>query len=732
MKMRFVKWIVVFVLVVFMPVGAQVVYAEETLKVVEIDSQTNIKDTDYYSYTYTEEDKVTIDGTEYMGIVIPIEQDYAGGLYIYADGGKSVTTSDGEVYCALFKDMNFSMEEFTKASGEFVQLYEGYGETGTRYLVFYTDSYDNNDVTTSIQFQMGLYYEDSYEMKENVVYKNYAKDSEGDNGAYLEITTPGYYIFESDQDITLWMSVYGDNSIVPANDMPIVKRTDRKVMIHMRNTGKYNLSMTSKKGVPFTFTYYYCSPEKLELSATNSVPIYIGDKISSVSMKYTADKTGIIQLAGVSKSSGRVEISQKNEEGTFMVYRRAVPVSPDITELSKESFFVRKGETYSFLVYASSLDGYVNASFKLVDFVEGDVLGKPTEDEARSAKEVLQYNTMYYGTFDRSESTVSWIYIDKPCRIHFKSYKKNADEGYTLTYYDDKRKVLTTNVQNDNKEVKFYVLDSWTPGFLEINDMAGGGYYSLYIEEMVPDKGSILKGTDANYKVTVVPNQSSKTGGVVSFVEVTDKKDKTVNVPDTVTINGITYKVGSIDDSAFADNKNITSVTVGDNVTKVTAKTFKGCTNLKTVKLGNGVTSIPAKMFKNFKKLTTLKMGTKVKTIGKEAFSGCVKLSNVTVGKNVTTIGDKAFYKCSALTKITIPNKISKIGKSAFQNCKKLKGITIKTTKLTSKKVGKSAFKGAGSKYYNKLVVKVPAKKLKSYKTLLKKAGLSAKAKVKK
>ena len=94
----------------------------------------------------------------------------------------------------------------------------------------------------------------------------------------------------------------------------------------------------------------------------------------------------------------------------------------------------------------------------------------------------------------------------------------------------------------------------------------------------------------------------------------------------------------------------------------------------------------------------------------------------------MATIGDKAFYKCTALTKVTIPSKVNKIGKQAFYGCKNLKNITIKTTKLTSNKVGSKAFKNISSK----ATIKVPKSKLKAYKKLLKAKGVSSKAKIKK
>ncbi|MBE5923159.1 MAG: leucine-rich repeat domain-containing protein [Lachnospiraceae bacterium] len=140
------------------------------------------------------------------------------------------------------------------------------------------------------------------------------------------------------------------------------------------------------------------------------------------------------------------------------------------------------------------------------------------------------------------------------------------------------------------------------------------------------------------------------------------------------------------------------------------------------------VTSIAAGAFKNNKKLKTFVMGSNVKTIGKEAFSGCSNLSKVTIGKNVESIGDKAFYKCTSLKSIVIPASVKKIGKQAFFGCKKLKDISIKTSKLTTKNVGAKAFKGT----HGKARIKVPKKKLKAYKKLLKSKGVSSKAKYKK
>ena len=94
---------------------------------------------------------------------------------------------------------------------------------------------------------------------------------------------------------------------------------------------------------------------------------------------------------------------------------------------------------------------------------------------------------------------------------------------------------------------------------------------------------------------------------------------------------------------------------------------------------------------------------------------------------NVTSIAKDAFKGNKKLKTLVIGKNIKQIGKNAFFNCKKLKKITINTSQLTLKKIGKNAFKGTAKK----ASVKVPKKKLKLYKKILKKKGLSKTAKIK-
>ena len=93
----------------------------------------------------------------------------------------------------------------------------------------------------------------------------------------------------------------------------------------------------------------------------------------------------------------------------------------------------------------------------------------------------------------------------------------------------------------------------------------------------------------------------------------------------------------------------------------------------------------------------------------------------------VTSIATKAFKGDSKIKAVVIPATVRKIGKEAFAKCKNLKKITIKTTYLSSKKVGANAFKGI----HAKATIKVPKKQKKAYQKLLKARGVGKKVTVK-
>ena len=130
-----------------------------------------------------------------------------------------------------------------------------------------------------------------------------------------------------------------------------------------------------------------------------------------------------------------------------------------------------------------------------------------------------------------------------------------------------------------------------------------------------------------------------------------------VTIPNSVT---------SIGDQVFFGCNGLTSLTLSDGDTEISigANTF-GNTQVQTLYVGRDWTGdLPKSNY-----LTTLTIGNYVTRIGDSAFEGYSGLTEVTIGNSVTSLGESAFSGCSGLTEITIPNTVTAMGKNAFNNC---------------------------------------------------------------
>ena len=135
--------------------------------------------------------------------------------------------------------------------------------------------------------------------------------------------------------------------------------------------------------------------------------------------------------------------------------------------------------------------------------------------------------------------------------------------------------------------------------------------------------------------------------------------------------------VTKIADKAFANNKKITSIVIGNNVKSIGKNAFAKCSELTSVTIPESVTSIGEYAFQSCKKLTSVTIPDKVTSIGISTFSWCVALTDVNLGKGVESIADNAFAECAELSTIVIPDSVKTIGEYAFTNCAKLASVTI-------------------------------------------------------
>ncbi len=198
----------------------------------------------------------------------------------------------------------------------------------------------------------------------------------------------------------------------------------------------------------------------------------------------------------------------------------------------------------------------------------------------------------------------------------------------------------------------------------------------------------------------------------------TQDADNYKNLSGAITIPAIVYgdtkpfKVIAIGDSAFNCAKNITSVSIGSNVTAIKRHAFANCKALTSISIPDKVTSLGVYAFAWCYALTSVTIGSGLKDIGSDAFMWDTKLvyyqvtssnpyfssldgvlcnkdktklilypnakaDTYTIPDGITEIAQIAFYSCSDLKSVTIPDGVTKLGNWAFGYCTRLTTVTL-------------------------------------------------------
>lgn len=161
----------------------------------------------------------------------------------------------------------------------------------------------------------------------------------------------------------------------------------------------------------------------------------------------------------------------------------------------------------------------------------------------------------------------------------------------------------------------------------------------------------------------------------------------TINIPRSVTYNGVTYDVTNVGSYSFACQNDLQSVFIPTSVKAIEQFASTKAEKLQMVNveedsqlinIGNSA----------FKECTGLRFFTfegttnKMKSIDASAFYGCSKLEQIKwVGKStLTTIGDYAFYKCASLNNLMMPNSVLSVGNYSFRYCSGLTDVSLSST----------------------------------------------------
>ena len=175
-----------------------------------------------------------------------------------------------------------------------------------------------------------------------------------------------------------------------------------------------------------------------------------------------------------------------------------------------------------------------------------------------------------------------------------KEYENLKKEDYTTESWEAYEKVLNEAVQinNDPNATEEQVVNI-------LKDLKAAYDNLLKLSEILPAKGSIHTVGKGRYKVT----KSSATSGTVTYYRPLKETYKFITIPDTVEINGYTFKVTKVAIKACYKNTNLVRVVISENVKTIYKGAFSGCTKLKIITFkGKLVTKINKNAFKNVNK----------------------------------------------------------------------------------------------------------------------------------
>ena len=275
---------------------------------------------------------------------------------------------------------------------------------------------------------------------------------------------------------------------------------------------------------------------------------------------------------------------------------------------------------------------------------------------------------------------------------------------------------------------------------------------TMLVTIFVPFLGNHTVNAAVGDIFTVAPFSYTVTGA--DTVSLTGNQSTgNITIPDTVSYNGVNYRVTTMAPGLFKSNTMLKSVVIGKNIESIPNEAFELCSALTSVTFASGsaLRSVGQSAFKECSALTTCVLPNTVTYIGGYAFHGCTVLSNfrfptglqefgtlpdgtaytftdcngltsldMSALTHITVIPPCTFYQCYNVVNVSFPPNLETIGAQAFYrtgyknrtvatwnipasvstignqgltaNCSNAKNLTIKFHSYTAPSVGTGLF----------------------------------------
>ncbi len=197
-------------------------------------------------------------------------------------------------------------------------------------------------------------------------------------------------------------------------------------------------------------------------------------------------------------------------------------------------------------------------------------------------------------------------------------------ETQNLTNSDGSTIKVTTTTNKSTGTVTVTTVAKYTDGSKretkKVTNKDGSGSFTQTVTSKDGATNAVSSEIAADGKVTSVKTSTASAdkkshteakyaaSGKKLTLSAVDTTEKSVEIPASIKVDFVSYKVTKIGAKTFAGNKKVKELTVGKNVTAIGKNAFKGAKNLKTVLIKGKVTSVGKDAFKDISKKAVIKV----------------------------------------------------------------------------------------------------------------------------
>lgn len=282
-------------------------------------------------------------------------------------------------------------------------------------------------------------------------------------------------------------------------------------------------------------------------------------------------------------------------------------------------------------------------------------------------------------TFTLNEGTSATIAFTPDSGYRIKSVKVNSVD-------------VTSSVSNN----------SYTVSNIKANTTVNVEFEAIPTTDITPISGDKFEVDGITYVVNNDVNTVSVTSGNTKY-------SGNVVIPMQVTYNENVYSVTSIDNFAFENCNDLTSVIISNGIMSIGKEAFAECTGLLSITVSPTMNSIDIDAFEGCHSLNSIMISDIVSWCNisfadhysnplfyaHHLFLNGNEVTDLVIPNSVKSIVGFAFFRCSGLKSVIIPNDVSLIGVSAFEGCSSLTTIVTEIEKPF--KIDNSVFNGIPS-----------------------------------